>query len=160
MNSDQKIVGNSFQPIGVLITGNGIHQSFRRKVTVDVIGQIGNLQLPRILWCGVERAQIYGYNLGKWVGTMIFYWWMSRQMFRGSLCNIQNLQKEIYCTVNFESVITKTSKLWQIGQISKILFQKTPIVSLLLKILTICVRWRCFGKCNVHHGLLLLLNVQ
>ena len=40
---DQKIVGNSFQPIGGLITGNCIHQGFRRKVTVDVIGQIGNI---------------------------------------------------------------------------------------------------------------------
>ena len=29
--TDQKIVGNSFQPIGGLITGNCIHQGFRRK---------------------------------------------------------------------------------------------------------------------------------
>ena len=47
--SDQKIVGNLFQPIGGLITGNCIHQGFRRKATVDVIGQIGNIQFPRIL---------------------------------------------------------------------------------------------------------------
>ena len=47
---DQKIVGNSLQPIGGLITGNCIYQGFRRKVTVDVIGQIGNIQFPRILW--------------------------------------------------------------------------------------------------------------
>ena len=47
--TDQKIVENSFQPIGSLITGNYIHQGFRWKVTVDVIGQIGNIQFPRIL---------------------------------------------------------------------------------------------------------------
>ena len=46
---DQKIVGNSFQPIGGLISGNCIHQGFRQKVTVDAIGQIGNIQFPRIL---------------------------------------------------------------------------------------------------------------
>ena len=39
MRSDQKIGGNSFQPIGGLITGNCIHQGIRRKVTVDVIGR-------------------------------------------------------------------------------------------------------------------------
>ena len=47
--TDQKIVGNSFQPIGGLITGNCFHQGFGWKVTVDVIGQIGNIQFPRIL---------------------------------------------------------------------------------------------------------------
>ena len=47
--SDQKTVGNSFEPMGGLITGNCVHQCFRRKVTVDVIGQIGNMQFPRIL---------------------------------------------------------------------------------------------------------------
>ena len=31
-SSDQKIVGNSFQPVGDLITGNCINQGFRRKV--------------------------------------------------------------------------------------------------------------------------------
>ena len=46
LSTDQK---NSFQPIGVLITGNCIHQGFRWKVTADVIGQIGNIQFPRIL---------------------------------------------------------------------------------------------------------------
>ena len=48
--ADQKIVGNLLQPIGGLITGNCIHQGFRQKVTGDVIGQIGNIQFPRILW--------------------------------------------------------------------------------------------------------------
>ena len=47
---DQKIVGNLFQPIGGLIIGNCIHQGFRRKVTVDVIDQIGYIQFPRIIW--------------------------------------------------------------------------------------------------------------
>ena len=47
--SDQKTVENSFQPIGGLITGNCIQQGFWRKVTVDVIGHIGNIQFPRIL---------------------------------------------------------------------------------------------------------------
>ena len=47
--SDQKIVGNLFRPIGGLITGNCIHQGFRWNVTVDVIGQIGTIQFPRIL---------------------------------------------------------------------------------------------------------------
>ena len=44
-----KIVGNSFTPIGGLITGYSIHQGFRQKVTMDVIGQIGNIQFSRIL---------------------------------------------------------------------------------------------------------------
>ena len=48
--SDQKIVGNSFQPIGGLITGKCIHQGIRRKVTEDVIGQIYYIWFPRILW--------------------------------------------------------------------------------------------------------------
>ena len=48
--SDQKIIGNSFQPIGALITGKCIHQGFRRKVTEDVIGQIYYIWFPRILW--------------------------------------------------------------------------------------------------------------
>ena len=48
--ADHKIVGNSFQPIGGLITGNCIHQGFRWKITVGVFGQIGNIQFPRILW--------------------------------------------------------------------------------------------------------------
>ena len=39
--SDQKILGNSFQPIGGHITG---------KVTEDVIGQIYYIWFPRILW--------------------------------------------------------------------------------------------------------------
>ena len=47
--SVQKIVGNSFQPIAGLMTGNSIHQGFRWKVRVDVIGQIGYIQFPRIL---------------------------------------------------------------------------------------------------------------
>ena len=47
--TDQKIVGNLFQPISGLITGNCIHQGIRRKVTVGVIGQIGKIQFPRIL---------------------------------------------------------------------------------------------------------------
>ena len=52
-----KIVGNSFQPIGGLITGNYIHQGFRQKVTVDVIGQIGNIQFPRTLWYAQVSVQ-------------------------------------------------------------------------------------------------------
>ena len=59
--SAQKIVGNSFQPIGDLITGNSIHQGFRRKVTVDVIDQIGNIQFPRILWYGYH-SKYFTYN--------------------------------------------------------------------------------------------------
>ena len=38
---DQKIVGNSFQPIGVIITGNRIHRSFMLTGTEDPIGQLG-----------------------------------------------------------------------------------------------------------------------
>ena len=48
-SADQKIIGNSFQPIGGFLSGSCIHQDFRRKVSVDVIGQIGNIQFPRIL---------------------------------------------------------------------------------------------------------------
>ena len=36
--TNKKIVGNSFQPIGGLVTENCIHQGFRQKVTVDIIG--------------------------------------------------------------------------------------------------------------------------
>ena len=38
---DQKIVGNGFQPIGILVTGNCIHQGFKQKVITHLIGQIG-----------------------------------------------------------------------------------------------------------------------
>ena len=48
-SSDQKTVGNSFQPIGGLISGNCIHHGFRQKVTVDVTGQISDIQFPGIL---------------------------------------------------------------------------------------------------------------
>ena len=41
MLSDQKIVGNGFYAIGILVTGNCIHQGFIRKVVTHRIGQIG-----------------------------------------------------------------------------------------------------------------------
>ena len=48
----QKIVGNSFQPICVIITGNPIHQSVMLRGTRDPIGQLGfiaNEEFPSIL---------------------------------------------------------------------------------------------------------------
>ena len=39
--TDQKIVGNSLQPIDVIITGKPIHQSFTLRVSNDAIGQYG-----------------------------------------------------------------------------------------------------------------------
>ena len=39
--TDQKIVGNGFQPIGIQIIGNCIHEGFSRKVITHRIGQIG-----------------------------------------------------------------------------------------------------------------------
>ena len=50
--ADQKIVGNSFQPMGVIITGNPIHQRVMSRGTIDPIGQLGyitNQEFPSIL---------------------------------------------------------------------------------------------------------------
>ena len=38
---DQRIVENSSQPLGVIITGNPIHQSVMLRGTIDRIGQLG-----------------------------------------------------------------------------------------------------------------------
>ena len=51
-NEDQKILGNSFLPIGVIITGNPIDPSVMLRGTIDPIGQLGyitNQEFPSIL---------------------------------------------------------------------------------------------------------------
>ena len=52
-SSDQKIVENSFQPIGIIITGNHIHQCFVLRCRMDPIGQFGCItsqEIPSSLW--------------------------------------------------------------------------------------------------------------
>ena len=63
-------LGNSLQPMGDLITGNCIYQGFRRKVTVNVIGQIGNIQFPRILWYAGVAAKYRNWPR-VWFGIQI-----------------------------------------------------------------------------------------